>query len=137
MVITMTAILLSIQPCYVQRIFCGEKRFEYRKRIPEKPIDRILIYETFPTKAVVGEVEVLGVLSNAPKLLWAETNVGAGISKKKFMEYFANRKIGYAFQLGKVTIYPKPRKATSYGLKKAPQNFAYIKHKAVKNEIIP
>lgn len=40
----MYTILLPIHPDYVKNIFNGTKRYEFRKRICKKPVDRILIY---------------------------------------------------------------------------------------------
>lgn len=44
----MTAILLSIKPRFVEQILNGEKRFEYRKRVPERHVNKIIIYNSSP-----------------------------------------------------------------------------------------
>ena len=50
-------VLLSIKPEFVSSIFKGEKRFEYRRTIFKSPVERVVIYETSPTKKIVGEFE--------------------------------------------------------------------------------
>ena len=49
-------VLLSIKPEFVEKIFSGEKRFEYRKSIfKQQNIDTIVIYSTMPVGMIVGE----------------------------------------------------------------------------------
>ena len=49
------SILLSIKPEYVEKILKGEKRYEFRRKLCQKEVDKIYIYETSPVKKVVGE----------------------------------------------------------------------------------
>lgn len=58
----METILLDIKPEYVERIFNGEKLYEYRKRLSQKDINKIIVYATHPTMKVIGEVEVINVI---------------------------------------------------------------------------
>ena len=52
-------VLLSINPPYVDKIFNGEKKFEYRRAIfKDNSVDTIVIYSTSPIKKVVGEFKV-------------------------------------------------------------------------------
>lgn len=46
--------IFSIRPPFSQAILSGIKCIECRTNPPKKPIDRIWIYETTPTKAIVG-----------------------------------------------------------------------------------
>ncbi len=55
-------ILLPIQPKYVKQIFDGTKKYEYRTRIPKKQIKSIIVYETYPTMKVVGELYIGEIL---------------------------------------------------------------------------
>lgn len=59
------AILLPIYPEYANRILTGEKRFEYRSRIPQKAISHIVIYATTPIKKIIGIAEVEEIISGA------------------------------------------------------------------------
>ena len=84
----MNSILISIKPEYVERIFNGSKKYEYRRRLPKDNIDKIVIYCTTPVKAVIGEVSVIKTISDTPGKLWGQTKDFAGISKEKYFEYF-------------------------------------------------
>ena len=37
----MATILLSIKPEYVERIFNGSKKYEFRKHLPQEKVDKI------------------------------------------------------------------------------------------------
>lgn len=119
-------LLLSIKPEYAKRIISGEKRYEFRKRLPQKRVDSIIIYATAPVKSVVGEVEVIDTLTMRPTPLWENTKVAAGISRSKYREYFHGCKEANAFVLGTVIEYTKTKSLSDYGLENAPQSFVYI-----------
>jgi len=122
----MKNIVISINPCHVKNIINGSKKYEYRTKAAKDDINKILIYETIPVKKVVAEVEILEVLMMEPDILWNVTRDKSGITKEFFDSYFHNRQIAYAYKLGKVTVYKQPRDLIEYGLKAAPQSFAYI-----------
>lgn len=122
----MATILLSIKPEYVERIFSGIKKYEFRKHLPQEKVDKIVVYSTDPVQRVVGEVEVIGTLSMRPSPLWETTKTAAGISRAKYREYFKGYATAYAFQLGQVQVYDTPKTLDEMGIKSAPQSFVYI-----------
>lgn len=123
----MSEIVLSINPEYAERIIAGTKTYEFRTRVAKDNVDRIAIYCTYPIMKVVAEAEVKGILALPPKDLWKKTKQYAGISKIKFFRYFKGRKVAYAYELGKVSAYPKPKDLIEFGCNRAPQSFAYVK----------
>ena len=80
-----------------------------------------------PIKKVVAEAEIVAVLALDPNALWEKTKEYSGITKKFFDEYFKNRKIAYAYKLGEIKVYDEPKALAEFGLKSAPQSFAYAK----------
>ena len=104
----------------------GTKKYEYRKRIAQKSVDNIIIYSTAPDKKVIGEVEVLGVISGSPTRIWELTKYDSGISRKKYREYFKGVKIAYAYILGEVKHYIPSKTLADYSVTIAPQSFVYI-----------
>lgn len=123
----MNKIIVSINPRHVNNIINGSKRYEYRTRIASKDADKLLIYETAPIKKVVAEVDVIEILSLNPNALWEQTKDYSGISKEFFDEYFKNRSVAYAYKLGKVKVYDEPKLLIEFGLRTAPQSFAYAR----------
>ena len=122
----MATILLSIKPEFVERIFDGVKKFEFRKSIANKNIDKIVIYSSAPVMQVVGEVQVCGVLNDAPEQLWQKTKNAAGITREFFDSYFARRRVAYAYILGDVVRYDVPKCLSDFGVRAAPQGFVYL-----------
>ena len=122
----METILLSINPEFVEKIFDGTKKYEFRKRLADKSVNRILIYATIPIKQVVGEIRVLDTLSASPTALWEITKKKAGISRKRFREYFKGCKIAYAYCLGDVVKYEFPKSLDDFGISIPPQSFIYL-----------
>lgn len=122
----MCTILLPIKPEYANAIIKQTKLYEYRKTKCKKEINKIVIYSTSPIKKVIAEVEVKEIISNSPNQLWKETKKYSGISKTKYMKYFKNKNIGYAYKLGKVVIYDTPKTLEEFGIHYYPQSYIYL-----------
>ena len=118
--------LFSIRPEYVEQIFNGTKRFEYRKQPNRTPINKILIYETSPIMKIVGEAEVEEVLVDTPEVIWEKTKEYSGINKKFYDQYFRKRDTAVAYQLKNVIKYETPKELSNFGIKRAPQSFCYL-----------
>ena len=119
-------IVISINPEFVANIINGTKKFEYRKRAAKSDISSIIIYETVPVKKIVAEAKIVGVLCLDPQDLWDQTQNESGITKEFFDAYFKDRKIAYAYKLGEVKVFEEPKKLADFGLRTAPQSFAYV-----------
>lgn len=120
-------IVLPISAKYAHGILVGDKLYEYRRRIPSRPVSQIVIYETAPMSRVVGTVDVCGVLEGEPGELYEMTSYGSGISRGDYDEYFRGCKKAYAFELGAHVMFDYCPSVERYGLKGAPQSFAYVK----------
>lgn len=90
------AILMSIKPEYANKIFSGIKRYEFRKRIPKRPFERVYVYSSSPVKKIIGSFDVDYVLKGEPNELWNKTFKFAGIDALAYKQYFSNSEIGYA-----------------------------------------
>lgn len=111
----------------MNNIINGTKKYEYRTKAAKKDVNKLIIYETMPVKKVVAEAEIVEVLALEPNALWEETKDYSGITKKFFDGYFKNRKVAYAYKLGKINVYDEPKSLNEFGLRTAPQSFAYAK----------
>lgn len=121
-------ILLSIHPKFVEKILTGEKRFEFRKTLPTKDIESVIIYATKPVGKVVAEFKVKSIHSKSPEQLWLETKNYAGIDEDFFFQYFKNREIAHAFEVGELIVFEQPKELKEFvssGI--PPQSFCYIK----------
>ena len=122
----MCTILLSINPEHVENIMGGKKTVEYRKTRCRHPVDRIVIYSTYPVMRVVGEATVEAVMEGEPALIWAQTSKMAGITKEYFDKNYENRCKAIAYRLGEITKYERTYSLSEMGIRSAPQSFIYI-----------
>lgn len=122
----MKAILLSIKPEYVAKILAGTKKYEYRKRLAQTESNIMLVYSTSPVMKVVAKVEICNTLSAAPSTLWEQTKNEAGISRRKYREYFKGCKTAHAYKLGKVEVFETPKELSEFNITVAPQSYMYV-----------
>lgn len=121
-----TSIVLSIKPEYAQKIFSGEKKYEFRRKLCTKDIDKLFLYVTSPVGRVMGEAEVVGKYFMEKQSLWALTHELSGISEDMFFGYFMGRPKAGAYELGNVARYEVPVKLERIGVNFVPQSFVYV-----------
>ena len=121
-------VLLSIKPQFVDEIFSGNKKFEYRKRIFKKnDIKTVVVYATMPIGKIVGEFDIEEILEEHPQVLWNKTKEYSGISKIFYDSYFIDRDKGYAIKIKSLNKYDVPIcPYTTYDKFTAPQSFKYL-----------
>ena len=90
-------VLLSIKPEYSRKIFSGEKRYEFRKRRPNEDIHKVCVYESHPSKKIVGWFSLRRIHSGSPKRIWQMCNNYGGIKPESYFAYCKGRKIIHAF----------------------------------------
>lgn len=121
-------VLLSIKPEYAEKIFSGEKQYEFRKALfKDLGVKTVVIYATMPVGKVIGEFDIEEILTEEPVTLWSQTASFAGISRQIFNEYFKGRKTAYAIRVRKARRYDTPLNLSAVldsGV--APQSFCYI-----------
>lgn len=122
-------VLLSIKPQYAQRIFDGEKKYEYRRSLFKREnIDTVVVYVTKPVGKVIGEFEIDNVLKGNPNSIWEQTKLYAGIDENAYIEYFSDRETGFAIVIKKTKIYKRPLELAELNpkIKYPPQSFMYL-----------
>lgn len=120
-------VLLSIKPEFANKIFSGDKRYEYRRSIFKRTdIEKVIVYASAPVSAVIGEFEVGQILHDNLSELWNKTKNFSGISKEYFIKYFSEKNNGYAIEVSSFKRYDNPINIKlEYGMT-PPQSFAYI-----------
>lgn len=121
-------VLLSIKPEFVEKIFSGEKKFEYRRNIFKNPdVDTIIVYSTMPVGKIVGEFKIQSILNLSIDELWSQTKSKSGINYSFYKSYFHDKDKGYAIKIQAVKEYEKPLMLSDIRENlKAPQSFCYI-----------
>lgn len=121
-------ILLSVKPEFANKIFIGEKRYEFRKHtFKQHNVEKMYIYSTAPIKKVIGVVDLENIVMGTPKALWDKCYKTSGISKHDFFEYFKNTYIGYAFEMTNIKKFTPPIDPYLDPDFRPPQSFMYIK----------
>jgi len=118
--------LLSIKPRYAAAILAGEKKYEFRRVIFSRRVDIVVIYASAPVRQVVGEFDVLAVISGSPQSLWERTRQYAGVDEDAFFRYFSGRQTGHAIQIGELRPYAEPFCPLKRLGVKPPQSFLYL-----------
>ena len=140
-------ILMSIKPKYSQQIFSGQKKYELRKTALKKQEDNVVIvYESAPTKAIVGFFIIKAILRNSPRAIWDAFKEELGISREDFFEYFKEKERAYAIKISHPEKFK--RTITLQELRKIdeswrpPQSYYYIKEDTevnilLKSQLVP
>ena len=95
-------VLMSIQPRFVQSIFDGEKKVEFRKTRFAMDVSHVVIYATLPIGKIVGYFEVKAISIASPKELWKQYKEISGVQPNFFYNYYENSTWGVAIEIGKV-----------------------------------
>jgi type I restriction enzyme, S subunit len=120
-------VLLSIKPEYVEKILSGEKRYEFRKRIWKKKVNRVFIYAISPVKKIVASFTPGEIVEGPPEALWKHFHSKSGTTEKEFMNYFINSKSGYAIEVTDLTPSVKCNSPSDFSKGFAvPQSFNYV-----------
>lgn len=121
-------VLLSIKPEYAERIFSGEKKYEFRRTIFRNAnVTRVVVYASSPIKKIIGEFEIDSILSEEPSALWGLTQKHSGISKEFFYDYFNGKEIAHAIRIASVKKYNRPLCIKKHFNLLPPQSFIYLR----------
>jgi len=121
-------VLLSIKPEFALKIFDGSKRYEYRRAIfKNQEVSRVIVYASDPIKQIIGEFEIEDILHEELQSLWVKTKRHAGISEKRFFNYFTNKSKGYAIKVKATRVYDDPLPLSSFVISSPPQSYMYLR----------
>lgn len=120
-------VLMSIKPEFANKIFSGEKKFEFRRAIfKNKNIDTIVVYASHPVMKVIGEFKIKEIHHKDIEDLWNDTKENSGIEKSFFIRYFSGKDKGFAIEIKDPILYDKPLCIKKDLNKTPPQSFCYI-----------
>ena len=121
-------VLLSIKPEFALKIFDGSKRYEYRRAIfKNQEVSRVIVYASDPIKQIIGEFEIEDILHEELQSLWVKTKRHAGISEKRFFNYFTNKTKGYAIKVKATRVYEDPLQLSNFMISSPPQSYMYLR----------
>ena len=126
------ALLLSIRPKFASQILDGSKTVELRRVRPHvRTGQRVLIYGSFPTMALLGVAEVQDVLTSRPAKMWSKVGRLAGVTREEFTEYFRGARRAVAIRLRCVRAFSRPVGLSSLRERwpwfRPPQSYCYVR----------
>lgn len=130
----MPKMLLSINPCHIEKICNGSKKFEYRKFRCKPDVKKIVIYSTTPVKQIIGEVDITEIIVDDIDAVWNYTHEFSGIDRLYYYEYFKGKSFAVAYGITNLKIYPKGINVSEISNLHVPQSFCYLSEKQ-ENEI--
>lgn len=120
-------IMLSIKPEYSKKIFSMEKTIELRKRLPKYLSKYVLVYESSPTKKIVGVFEIKRVIIKSINGL-RQYSKKAKVTRTFISSYYKGKNKGIAFEIRKVFEFEQkiPLEILRSNNLNPPQDFRYV-----------
>ena len=123
-------VILSIKPEFVEKIFSGEKQYEYRKVLFKQKVDTVYIYASRPISRIVGEFKIDEILCDTPENIWNETKRQSGVTQNFFNKYYKGREKAVALKIKECKEYKEAINPESLIPNfKVPQSFIYVVEK--------
>lgn len=119
--------LISIHPAYVEKIIAGEKKYEFRKKIPRQKIDRVFVYATNPQRKIVGYFLWNGYMEGCPLDVWARSQEFGGITESEYWKYFLGHNWAYAIVIKKIHLFKEYINPWIYDSFYPPQSYLYLR----------
>lgn len=120
-------VILSIKPEFVEKIFSGEKKYEYRKILFKQQVDTVYIYASRPISKIVGEFKIESILCDTPANIWKLTESQSGVTKEFFDKYYEGKDKAVALKIEECKEYKEGINPASWIPNfKVPQSFFYI-----------
>ena len=117
--------VFSLWKAYADAIWSGEKRYEFRRRrMSVAPGDRVLVYETAPASAVVGEFIAGALVWGTPAQVRAAVGAAGGPGLD---EYFAGAEMVSGVRVVAPLRYARPRPLSDFGLVRPPLSYAFLR----------
>jgi predicted transcriptional regulator len=101
--------LLAVRPPFAEALVEGRKTVEFRRvRASLRAGDRVFVYATAPTQAVVGSFVCGPVVEARPDILWRRYSSAAATSGSFFRSYFGESEVGCAIEVTQPKLWTSP-----------------------------
>ena len=120
--------IFSIKPQYAHALMDGTKKYEYRKKMPKRRINKIYVYSTAPDKKVIGYFTVKKIHQADPLKIWMDTWKNGCVSFDDYELYFQNNDVAYAIEVDEYFKYDTPKVYIKIDeTNKVPRSIKYMK----------
>lgn len=101
-------LIISIKLEFVSKILSGEKKYEFKRRIFTKEVDKIYIYPTMPNSGIVAYFNPEKIIKDTLENLWKNFKDVFGTTKDSLLTYFPNKDEAYAIEITNLHIFDNP-----------------------------
>lgn len=133
-----SSIILSLKPVYANKIYSGEKEWEFRKAFCIARVDvdknvKVFIYETAPVKKITGwftvDLDSAVPVPDGLNVMWRHLkDERIGINEEEFRAYFNKPGFAHAWHIGNVKKFVEPVDPYKEGYwSRPPQSYCRIK----------
>jgi type I restriction enzyme S subunit len=102
--------MIPLKPKFAKEILNGNKNIIFIKNINSrfKNVRRVIIYESYPTKKMVGYFKLNIFDENTPTNLWNKYSKNTAFSEDEFFDYYKDKTYGIALKFDNLIVYDKP-----------------------------
>ena len=118
---------MSIIPIVGRRIMSGRKKYEFRRSIFRKPVNRIYLYLSSPEKKIVGYFKYQSYYEGSVEEIWKIAKDEAAATEAAYLDYFKNTKKAFAIKIGDFMAFDIPVDPWKSRDFLPPQSFRYVK----------
>jgi predicted transcriptional regulator len=136
------ALLVSLRPRFATLLLSGEKTVELRRRPPD--VHRgslVLMYESSPTRRLVGRGRVQAIDVGTPAEIWREHGVATGVTREEFDAYYEGTARAVAIIMADTRPFARPASLDELRRRWAdfrpPQSFRYLNPAQVARLTLP
>ncbi len=117
----------------MQKILSGSKTTEFRKVLPRQEVNFVLLYESAPTKLIVGLGRVSATFTGTKTQVWRQCRHSGGITRQEYDQYFSTKANASYLALCDVKRFTRPVSPKSFitGFT-VPQSFCYLDERTVR-----
>jgi type I restriction enzyme S subunit len=129
-------LLMSITPVVGRRIMSSSKKYEYRRSIFRKPVNRVYLYLSSPERKITGYWFYRGYLEGTVREIWEATKDQSAAAKSAYLDYFQNTNKAFAIPVERFIPFDTPVDPWLEAGFLPPQSFRYIAA-AARNSALP
>ncbi|MDR2784490.1 MAG: hypothetical protein LBB83_01095 [Treponema sp.] len=120
-------LLMSIVPVIGRRIVSGKKKYEYRRSIFRKPVNRIYLYLSSPERKIPGYFRFGGCIEGTVREIWEKTRDESAAAEAEYLDYFKNTNRAFAIRIDEFIKFAEPLDPWTTPGFLPPQSFRYVR----------
>jgi predicted transcriptional regulator len=104
----------------------GKKKYEYRRSIFRKQVNRIYLYLSSPERKIVGYFTFRGYTEGTVREIWETTKDRSAATEDAYLDYFQNTNKAFAIRIDKFINFATPVDPWKTPGFLPPQSFRYV-----------